>query len=69
MAEEPKRETPLNISLSKEVKNKLKAFAAGRGMSTSELFRVALQKYLDEEGVDINVSYGLESWGRKSEKE
>lgn len=64
-----KRETPLNIPLSGEVKRKLKVVASERGMSTSELFRTALQRYLDAEGVQIDVSEGLESWGRKSESD
>lgn len=69
MVDEAKRETPLNVLLSKTVKAKLKAYAAEHDMSTSELFRTALQKYLDQEGVDIDVNEGLEGWGRKAEKE
>jgi len=55
--------------VTREVRRKLRVLAAERSLSVSELMRQSVQKYFDSEGVDISLSEGLDTWGRKREED
>jgi hypothetical protein len=58
---------PIQMYITREVRRKLRILAAERSVSVSELMRQSVQRYFDSEGITINLSEGLESWGRKRE--
>jgi hypothetical protein len=60
---------PIQMYVTREVRRKLRVLAAERSVSVSELMRQSVQRYFDSEGVSINLSEGLESWGRKRDNE
>lgn len=53
----------LRVPVGENVPNQLKRIAQDRKMSVSELVRRCVQAKLAEEGIDIDMSEGLETWG------
>jgi plasmid stability protein len=53
----------LRIPVSANGRQQLRVLAAQRGISIAELVRQTLTKQLTQEGVEINLSEGLDTWG------
>lgn len=53
----------LRVPISNKTRQALKRIALEKEISIAQLTRDALQAYLSQQGIDIDVSEGLESWG------
>lgn len=51
------------VYMSSETRRRLRKLAADRDMSVNDLIRETLQKQFDSEGVDIDMSDGIEPHG------
>lgn len=53
----------LRIPISDDMRQFLKQEALNRRISIAQMTRDALQLYLSRDGIEVNVSEGVESWG------
>lgn len=58
----------LRIPVSENARRQLKVVAAQRGISIAELVRTAVQNQLQQEGIEVDLSEGLDTWGGAGRK-
>jgi len=62
--------TPIHIRVpvSDEIRHQLKVIAAQKKMTIAELFRTSVEMRLKSEGVTIDLTEGLDTWGGPGRK-
>lgn len=58
----------LRMYVTKEARKKLRVITAQQEITIADLLRSAVEEYLANRGIEINLSEGIESWGGPGRK-